>query len=421
MGGRKRKNRAGLAAAMGALLILGACGTGEPQAAPQPQEPEEQKILGQGRFLAGGKSLLNQEQRELLLGYFHSWYGSLARLETGSLEEHFALAGQEERDEATLDYLIGVRKAQRTDLSLADYAYTLDCVEAADQEDGSLEVFLRLDDTQNFSAHPQVDSRTFGAEHLFVLEKGEAGWRIRSHRQLGSLGWMLSAGEGEAVAVGEGPADWWEQEEPGWDYYGRSLELQERAREYTALRGTEAPIPALEAGNPYDRRAAVEYARQWVGRRSEDWPAYDLYGGNCQNFVSQCLAAGGIPMDTAGDHIWKWYGESPSVTAGAWGRSASWSAVGDFREYAAGNAGGWGLQAGVDAPYFSGEPGDVLQLGPAPGDLRHAVLITGVVADGEGRTVDYLVASNTADLVDFPAGAYPYPYQSLIRIWGWNG
>ncbi len=415
--------KACLAAAMAALMLLGGgCGGGKEQPAPAPsQEAEEAEPLGEGRFLAGGKSLLNQQQRELLLGFFQWWYGALARLEVGGMEDLFALPGQEERDEATLTYLIGVREMQRTDLSLAGFSYTLDCLEAEEQEDGSLRVLLSLDDVQNFSAHPQVDSRTYGAQHLFVLEEGEAGWRIRAHRQLGSLGWLLSPGGGDALAVGEGPQDWREQEEPGWDYRLRSQELLEEALQYTTQRGSEDPIPAGEAQNPYDRQAAVEYARAWVGQRSSQWPAYDQYGGNCQNFVSQCLLAGGIPMDTAGDHIWKWYGEAPSVTAGTWGRSASWSAVGDFREYAAGNQGDWGLQAGVDAPYFSGQPGDILQMGPAPGDLRHTVLITGLVTDQEGKTVDYLVASNTADLTDFPAGAYAYPCQSLIRVWGWNG
>lgn len=64
--------------------------------------------------------------------------------------------------------------------------------------------------------------------------------------------------------------------------------------------------------------------------------------------------------------------------------------------------------------------GDVLQLGPS-GDWRHTVLIVDVVTDESGQTVDYLVNSNTADLINFPAGAYTYTHQSLEKIYGWNG
>ena len=78
--------------------------------------------------------------------------------------------------------------------------------------------------------------------------------------------------------------------------------------------------------------------------------------------------------------------------------------------------------------YLSGRIIDFLAQGRPLRDLLWLVGITVMVnallkltEQASGRTVDYLVASNTADLVDFPAGAYPYPYQSLIRIWGWNG
>ena len=175
---------------------------------------------------------------------------------------------------------------------------------------------------------------------------------------------------------------------------------------------------ALSAEHAYDRQAAVDYSSQWVGERNEEWPDYTRYGGNCQNYLSQCLLAGGIPMDPYGSALWKWYGDSPNNTAGAAGRSASWSSVPSFREYARENS-GFGLAAQVDAPYYSGQEGDVLQLG-RDGNWRHTVLISQVIQDEEGQTVDYLVNSNTADLLNFPAGAYYYTQQSLIRICGWN-
>lgn len=52
--------------------------------------------------------------------------------------------------------------------------------------------------------------------------------------------------------------------------------------------------------------------------------------------------------------------------------------------------------------------------------FRHIVMISEVLTDESGNTVDYLICSNTGDLCDFPAGAYFYTYQQLIKIHGWN-
>lgn len=43
----------------------------------------------------------------------------------------------------------------------------------------------------------------------------------------------------------------------------------------------------------YDVEKAVEYARTYALKRNPDYPAFE---NNCTNFVSQCLAAGGISM-----------------------------------------------------------------------------------------------------------------------------
>ena len=54
----------------------------------------------------------------------------------------------------------------------------------------------------------------------------------------------------------------------------------------------------------YDRNAAVEYARKWAESNNTDYPFYGKNGGDCTNFISQALAAGGLPADL----IWRMYG-----------------------------------------------------------------------------------------------------------------
>lgn len=79
---------------------------------------------------------------------------------------------------------------------------------------------------------------------------------------------------------------------------------------------------------------------------------------------------------------------------------------------------GSGLVGDAAAPYYTGESGDVIAMGND--HFRHIVMISEVLTDESGNTVDYLICSNTGDLCDFPAGAYFYTYQQLIKIHGWN-
>ena len=60
----------------------------------------------------------------------------------------------------------------------------------------------------------------------------------------------------------------------------------------------------------YDRVAAVEYARKWALSSNPQIKDYEQWGGNCTNYISQCINAGGIPMDSDGNNVmkeWYWY------------------------------------------------------------------------------------------------------------------
>ena len=47
----------------------------------------------------------------------------------------------------------------------------------------------------------------------------------------------------------------------------------------------------------YNRRAAVRYAERWWNDYNPD---YNRFTDNCTNFISQCLYAGGAPMNRTG-------------------------------------------------------------------------------------------------------------------------
>lgn len=400
-----------------------------PEPPEQPGEPPAEGTsplapLGIGAASFTDPGDLTPGQQEAVLALLVRYYDSLAGLDLRDPADLFAPEANAQYlgNRAVWQYVVEVRRMQRTDLHLLSYRVELDCQSLEENEDGSVTLRVSEHSVQNFQATPEVDSEQLGVIHQFSLAPlGEDQWTITAHSQLDSLYWTVmgryayrpsASAAASASAVRSGA-------ELALYYRERVEELLETAREDVALRFVQGNEQTVTAGRSYDRDKAVAYARQWVGTRNDSWPDYSRNGGNCQNFVSQCLLAGGIPMDIYSPGIWKWYGSAPNNLAQMAGRSAAWSAVGDFLEYVQNNT-GYGLAAAADAPYYTGRPGDIIHLGNAE-RWRHTVLITGVVEDGDGNVEDYLICSNTADLRDFPVSAYAYTRQMLIRVEGWNG
>ena len=134
-------------------------------------------------------------------------------------------------------------------------------------------------------------------------------------------------------------------------------------------------------------------------------------GGNCMNFGSQVLSAGGIPPVSGGYETGWYYFSSSNVTL-------PWVNVGGFLDLAASHTGS-GLVAAADAPYFTGEVGDIITMGVEE-PRNHTTVICGILTDDAGQTVDYLLCSNTANLRNYPASAYYYANRQLTKILGLN-
>ena len=371
-------------------------------------EPADSGMRGSGEILyASEVQPLSEEQEQLILDYMNLYFASLEDFEPQ--EEIAALFSDEEQAalaDSAIDFQISLRQMQDADYTLASWSYSLTLNEITQEEDGSLHIFARENNTQNFNQNPEIASERYGGYHLFELEQMEGSWKIRSHMMFDAVYMMLwSEGGGEEAALRYAEA------------VPEYLRLaQEQLQEREADREREPG--ELQAQYAYDRQAAAAYADRYVDERNDAWPDYAGSGGNCQNFASQVLLAGGIPMDIYGDAVWKWYSDEVSNSPGAQGRSSSWTGVNQFVEYAAENT-GYGLVAETEAPYFSGEPGDLLHMG-IDGDWGHTVVIASAVTNGQGEVVDYLVDSNTGNLRNYPANLYGYPEIILTRIGGWT-
>ena len=69
----------------------------------------------------------------------------------------------------------------------------------------------------------------------------------------------------------------------------------------------------------YDRQKALEYAKTWALGRNPLFFDFTGRGGNCTNFVSQCVYAGSCQMNYLS--VFGWYYISLED------RTASWSGV----------------------------------------------------------------------------------------------
>jgi len=78
--------------------------------------------------------------------------------------------------------------------------------------------------------------------------------------------------------------------------------------------------------NKYNRVSAVNYAMKYALEPNKNYKFYQFIGGNggdCTNFVSQCLNAGGAPMDYNNIRPW-WYHLGKSSISWAVANSLFW-------------------------------------------------------------------------------------------------
>ena len=153
---------------------------------------------------------------------------------------------------------------------------------------------------------------------------------------------------------------------------------------------------------PYNRENAVAYARKYAFSQNSLFANFAGIGGNCTNFVSQCIYAGSCEMNYK--PTFGWYFISLDE------RSPSWSGVEYFYNFMIENAdlGPFGRVATSDEL----ENGDVIQLGRQEEGYYHTLLVVGF--NGE----DILVAAQTDNAYLRPLSTYDYDYARYIKILG---
>ena len=156
------------------------------------------------------------------------------------------------------------------------------------------------------------------------------------------------------------------------------------------------------ATKPYVRERALMYAEKYAFSQNPVFGNFRGIGGNCTNFVSQCIYAGSCIMNYK--PTFGWYYISLDE------RAPSWTGVDFFYNFITQNkdVGPFGRDAESDEL----EIGDVIQLGRNGEGYYHTLLVVGF--DGE----NILVAAQTDDAFARPLSSYTNDYARYIKILG---
>ena len=160
---------------------------------------------------------------------------------------------------------------------------------------------------------------------------------------------------------------------------------------------------------PYNRERAVEYALKWALSRNPLFADFTGIGGNCTNFVSQCILAGSCTMNYT--PTFGWYYISLEE------RAPAWSSVEYFYDFITGvprfaeRNGGIGPYA-REVGREEAQLGDVIQYANADGDWYHTVIITGF--DGD----EILVSAQSDDARNRRLSSYGFADLRVLHIEG---
>ena len=149
----------------------------------------------------------------------------------------------------------------------------------------------------------------------------------------------------------------------------------------------------------YNRQKAVEYANQWALSRNPQYYNFDGQGGDCTNFVSQCLYAGYGEMNYTRDV--GWYYASPA------NRAAAWSGVEFLHKFLVNNT-SMGPKA-KEKSLETAQIGDIIQLSFDGVSFKHSLFVVETYPE-------ILISTHSDNSLRRPLSSYLYAKARLLHI-----
>lgn len=344
-----------------------------------------------------------KQAKTLLTAYFDAKYADMATLTARSFEHQVAPEGKafllRERDRRAIE----MDNAGLHNLSYLNANCRLD-YDSVELSPDATRATIKLRESRdvNYAASPEITSKMANLEHRFILVKSNGAWKLENDEY----------------------RDSWSQyiEQSGLTRDQLLVANRERAKEfYEQLTAKPRDTPADEAlrgalgsgayvWNAYDRNAAYNYAYNWWFRRN---PAYADFsgglGGDCTNFVSQCLRAGG-GLNDGDSNPWYYYTST--------NRTASWTGVPYLWNYLVANSGSAYGPYGYSSSFYDLQVADIVQFRWASsGVFQHAMLINRIYYS-LGWPANLYLTGHSGEYWDQPLTSFPYNSVRYLRIAG---
>ncbi len=156
----------------------------------------------------------------------------------------------------------------------------------------------------------------------------------------------------------------------------------------------------------YDRRAAVIYALNWAFARNPRFYDFSDIGGDCTNYISQCLYAGCGVMNYSQENGWYYINSDD--------RAPAWTGVNFLREFLLSNR-GTGVY-GEESTLSEIQRGDIIQLINSQGRFYHTVIVSSVLYPKIPQNI--FVCAHTDDSRNRRLSTYNYADIFPIHIIG---
>lgn len=152
----------------------------------------------------------------------------------------------------------------------------------------------------------------------------------------------------------------------------------------------------------YNRQKVYEYAKKWAYGRNPKYYNYDLIGGDCTNFVSQCIFSGCNQMNYNKNNGWYYINGN--------NKSPSWTGVEFLYDFLLTNKemGPKGEETSIEKL----EVGDAIQLSFNNTTFTHTLI---VVQNGTNIS-NTLIAAHTYDTFGKRVSEYEFEKYRCIHI-----
>jgi hypothetical protein len=151
----------------------------------------------------------------------------------------------------------------------------------------------------------------------------------------------------------------------------------------------------------YNRNGARAYAEKWAYARNPRYIDFEEIGGDCTNFISQCLLAGGAQMNYT--PTFGWYYRS------SYDRAPAWSGVEFLYNFLTDNK-GIGPK-GTECALSECEIGDIVQINAEGIRFSHTMLVTDIPSPGQ-----LLLTTHSYDYYNRPLDSWTYKAVRFIKV-----